>query len=126
MKRFIAMVLALVMALSLVACGGDNDKLTEKKVVGTWTSKEPMYLEHYGCETLDTWTFNTDHTYTYLKVRADSAELLFTSVGAWIIDSDGVLRASAEKNKGDFTVSCPFEYNSGELVNGDVIYVKQK
>lgn len=125
MKRFIAMVLALVMALSLVACGSDNGKLTEKKVVGTWTSKEPMYLESYGCEVLKTWTFNADHTYTHLMVRADSAEPLFTKVGTWIIDSDGVLRASTEKGAGDITASTPFEYKNGELVNGNNIYVKQ-
>ena len=65
MKKFFALLLALTMVLSLVACGGSNDAAESTDDAATEETAEGVTVEviaaQYGTQTADWWLFAFAH-----------------------------------------------------------------
>ena len=112
MKKWIALLLVLAMALSLAACGAK-----EEDVIGLWR-RETTYLPAYGCDA-DMYVAFADGEYIEVLLDHDTDELLNLEYGEWEIVK-GKVEAQAEDDPG----TTVYKYTGGKLKNGDLKYTR--
>ena len=111
MKKLLSLVLAVVMVLGLVACGGGN---TETKPVETTTPavEAPTYTLNYYTEALGTvwnphnWDTNGDNAIlSYLETPLASMSILDSENGVyqWVYEAATYVKDVTAENQGDLT-----------------------
>lgn len=138
MKKAIALLLALVMLLSLAACGGGNTTsgngndtqgtqqgndtpegsgLTEEQCIGTWEwSKESTGFGLMGIETLELYKGGTGKGYASYYQNGQYAEL------SWQI-TDDLLKVSLTSDPSSLVFE--LDGNTAISTDGENIYIKQ-
>ena len=131
MKKLLSLVLAVVMVLGLVACGGGN---TETKPVETTPPavEAPTYTLNYYTSALGTvwnphnWDTNGDSAIlSYLETPLASMSILDSENGVyqWIYEAATYVKDVTAENQGDLTkyqVTLPAGKTAEEVTNGYV------
>ena len=133
MKKLLSLVLAVVMVLGLVACGGGN---TETKPVETTPVAEAAeYTLNYYTEALGTvwnphnWDTNGDNAIlSYLETPLATMSILDSENGVyqWIFEAATYVKDVTAENQGDLTkyqVTLPAGQTVEETVNGYVFEI---
>ena len=106
MKRVISLLLALVMMLSLCACGGSPVK---KALVGSWSHTE---VKNGGVLDVTTYVFKSNGKFQYL--HSTNTEMN-DYTGTYIINDDDTISIYAGDNKTDVKETLTYKYLTGVL-----------
>ena len=112
MKRIIALVLVLALALSLVACTKESD------VIGAW-ERETTYLEAYGCDTTMYLLIASNGSIIKMLLTADGEEILSLDIGEWELNGNEI-EAVWENSAG----TTAYKVRGNSLKNGDLKYTQ--
>lgn len=122
MKKIAALLLALIMALSLCACGSDSS--LEKKIIGIWHSKDSVYMSVYDAYAKSTLSLDKDGTCVLFIYNAGTFDQLGEkTVGTWSVEKkDGQVEIVIKKLEGLNRVyngnKLSLIYKDGTIISG--------
>lgn len=121
MKKYAALIMALVMCLSLCACGRMSPEKLESAVLGAWEHEHDdwHYVMYFSDEDKD---HDGENDCLYIKSDSNTGEMLETELLEWHIE-DGKIATQTQDHKGGWTV---YKYSSSKdtLTTGEVVYTR--
>ncbi len=87
LQSVVAVALCVLMAISLVSCGDDDDEPDSGSIVGTWLLTLPESNgEYWYCQ----YEFRPDGTFWCKDWNSSSPEPSYNSIGTWSVANDRI------------------------------------
>lgn len=87
LQSVVAVALCVLMAISLVSCGDDDDEPDSGSIVGTWLLTLPESNgEYWYCQ----YEFRPDGTFRCKDWNSSSPEPSYNSIGTWSVANDRI------------------------------------